>query len=477
MKAVIVGAGPNGLTAAAVLARAGLAVSVLERLPTVGGAASSVTAFGDRAVIDQGAAAHPFGVISPAFDDLNLERHGLEWVHPEYPVAHPLPGGRAAFLQQDADLTAMGLGVDRAAWLRLHQPATDNPRATASSILSPLVRLPEHPLLLARLGLRGAWPASALARTVFRSGAAQALFAGSATHATLPLGHPLTSAFGIAFGGVGHSTGWPFARGGTQEISNALRRAAEDAGAKIQTEHHVADVRELSSADIVLLDLTPRQIVQIAGERLHPLYGRRLRTWHYGPAVAKLDLLLDGPIPWQDTRVERAGTVHVGGTIAEIAAAERAVAHGRMPERPFVLVTQPSSADPTRAADGSHVIWAYAHVPHAWQGDTAAVIESRIEQFAPGFRDRMIARRVNSPSDLEQWNPNLVGGAIGGGSLTGTQQLARPRLFNPYRVPLRSSAEKEQPLYVCSSSTPPGGGVHGMNGWHAAAAVLLDLGR
>lgn len=468
--AVIVGAGPNGLTAAAVLARAGLDVTVLERLDHVGGASASAAAFGDQAIIDLGAAGHPFGITSPAFRALGLEQHGLEWVHADFPMAHPLPGGRAAVLHRDAEQTARELGVDARAWLRLHQPATDDPNGTAEAILAPLVRIPPDPLLLARVGLRGAWPATLLARTIFRSGAAQALFAGSVTHATLPLGNPLTSAFGVAFGGVGHSAGWPFAKGGSQSIADALRRVAEAAGARIETGVDVTDLRDLPQADLILLDVTPHQLARMASDRIEGPYAKRMRTWKYGPAVSKLDLLLDGPVPWQDERVARAGTVHLGGTLGEIAAAEHAVAVGRMPDEPFVLVTQPTAADPERAPAGRHILWAYAHVPHAWPGDASAAIERQIERFAPGFRDRILERRTMTPAALELWNPNLVGGSIGGGTLAGTQQLLRPVLAHPYRVPMPGR------VFLCSSSTPPGGGVHGMSGWHAAHAALREIG-
>ncbi|MCH1881423.1 NAD(P)/FAD-dependent oxidoreductase [Agrococcus sp. ARC_14] len=467
--AVIVGAGPNGLTAAAVLARAGLEVTVVERLDGIGGAAASATAFDDQATIDLGAAGHPFGATSPAFRALKLEQHGLEWVHAASPMAHPLPGGRAAILHRDAEQTARELGVDRDAWLRLHAPATEHPYATAASILSPLIRVPDDPLLLARIGLRGALPANLLARTIFRSGAAQALFAGSATHATLPLGAPLTSAFGVAFGGVGHATGWPFAKGGSQAIPDALARVAQAAGARIETGVEITDLRQLDGADLVLLDVTPRQLLGLAGDRLPRRYARRMADWHYGPAVSKLDLLLDGPIPWEDERVAGAGTVHVGGTLREIVEAESAVARRQMPERPFVLLTQPTAADPGRAPSGKHVVWAYAHVPNAWPGDASDAIEAQIARFAPGFRERILDRRSTPPAALERWNPNLVGGSIGGGSLAGTQQLMRPRPFKPYRVPIDGQ------FYLCSSSAPPGGGVHGMSGWHAAHAALKEL--
>ncbi len=468
--AVVVGAGPNGLTAAAVLSRAGLEVTVLERLATIGGAVASAPAFGDQALIDLGAAAHPFGVTSPAFRALGLEQHGLEWLHADYPMAHPLPGGRAAILYRDAERTARELGVDREAWLRMHAPATEHPHDTAAAILGPLLRWPDDPLLLARFGLRGAWPSTLLARSVFRSGAAQALFAGSVTHATLPLKHPLTSAFGVAFGGVGHSAGWPFARGGSQSIADALVRVADAAGARIETGVDVTDLRDLPGADVVLLDVTPHQLLRLAGDSLEGPYAKRMRRWKYGPAVSKLDLLLDGPIPWEDERVARAGTVHLGGTMREIAAAEHDVAVGRMPDEPFVLLTQPTVAEPERAPAGRHIVWAYAHVPYGWPGDASAAIEAQIERFAPGFRDRILERLPSPPAALELWNPNLVGGTIGGGTLAGSQQLVRPWPIDPYRVPLPGR------VFLCSSSTPPGGGAHGMSGWHAAKAALKAIG-
>ncbi|GAA3593128.1 phytoene desaturase family protein [Agrococcus terreus] len=465
--AIVVGAGPNGLTAAAVLARAGLDVTVHERLPYPGGAASSGPLLGDGTIVDLGSASHPFGAGSPAFRSLGVDQH-VEWLHAADPLAHPLPDGSAAFLHRDAEATARQLGVDRRAWLRLHAPATESPYDTVEAVMGPLVRIPEHPLLLARLGLRGAWPALPLARTVFRSGAAQALFGGQATHATLPLTHLMTSAFGIAFGGVGHTIGWPFAKGGSQAVADALVRVVEAHGGRVELGSEITDLADLPPADLVLLDTTPTQTLALAGGRLDRAYARRIRGWDYGPAVSKVDYLLDGPVPWLDARVEGAGTVHVVGRIEEIQEAEAAVAAGRLPERPFVLVCQPSAADPSRAPDGQHILWTYAHVPFGWPGDARSAIEAQIERFAPGFRDRIVRAVSTPPAALEAWNPNLVGGAIGGGSLAGLQQLARPLLAHPYRAGTG--------LYVCSSSTPPGGGVHGMSGWHAAHAALRDLG-
>lgn len=470
--AVVVGAGPNGLTAAAVLARAGVSVTILERAERIGGATASAPVFGEGTIVDLGAAAHPFGVASHAFRELELERHGLEWAHPAVPVGHPFQDAPAALIYRDAERTAAQLGVDAAAWRRLHDPVTRRPLDTAEAIFAPLVGVPPHPLLLGQIGVRGALPASVLARLAFRSGAARALLAGCATHATLPLGRPLTAAFGLAFAGVGHATGWPFARGGSGAITAALARVAEQHGARIELRREVRELDELPEADLVLLDLAPRHLLRLAQGRLNAGYARRLKGWRYGPAVSKADFLLDGPVPWADERLAGAGTVHLGGRLEEIEAAERAVAAGRMPERPFILITQPSSADPSRAPAGRHILWSYAHVPHGWPGDAGEAIEREIERVAPGFRDRILERRTMPPAALEAWNPNLVGGAIGGGSIGGTQQLARPRMLSPYRVPVRG----RRGVFLCSSSAAPGGGAHGMAGWHAARAALRSLG-
>jgi phytoene dehydrogenase-like protein len=469
--AVVVGAGPNGLAAAARLAVAGMKVTVYEQDGVVGGAARSGDVLGEGTVTDLGAAAHPFGVGSPAFRELGLEQRGLEWIHPRYPMAHPLPDGTSAILHRDAAETARSLGVDARAWLRVHQPVTKRPLDALENLLGPLVRMPPHPATMASFGMRAAWPASVLARSVFRTEAARALFAGSAAHSTLPLGHPMTAAFGVIFGGLGHTTGWPVAKGGTQRITDALLAVVLENGGTVHTNSPVTDLRQLPTSDAVLLDLTPRQLLKLEGADLTDRYRAHLRRWKYGTGVFKVDYLLDGPAPWADPRTAGAGTVHVGGTLGELMEAERQSNRGQPPERPFVLVSQQSGADPTRAPEGRQVLWSYAHVPNGSTQPMGARIDAQLERFAPGFRDRIIGRVETSPSQLESWNPNLVGGDVGGGSLAGVQQVFRPvPTLKPYNTGTPG-------LYVCSSSTPPGGGVHGMGGWNAAKAVMKDLAR
>ncbi|PPG39260.1 NAD(P)/FAD-dependent oxidoreductase [Pseudoclavibacter sp. RFBA6] len=470
-RAIVVGAGPNGLTAAALLAKRGVDVTIYERDASVGGAARSAELFGEGYLSDLGAAAHPFGIASPIFRELDLEGNGLTWVQPDIPMAHPLPGGRAAMLHRDIEQTVHELGVDGPAWRLLHEHFSHRPFGTVENAMGPLLRIPPHPVDMARLGLLGALPAATLAGLLFKSGAAKALFAGSSAHPTLPLTRPLTAAFGIAFGALAHSTGWPVARGGSASITDALARVLLAHGGRIETSAEVTDLRDLPEADAVLLDLTPKQILSVAPGQLEGRYAAHLANWKYGVGVHKIDYLLDGAVPWADPRVASAGTVHVGGRMEEIVAAERAVNRGRMPDRPFVMVTQQSNADPSRTRDGKQVLWAYAHVPNGGAQGARAALEAQIERFAPGFADVILERREWSPTALEAWNPNLVGGDIGGGTLAGTQQLFRPApSLHPYRAGRRG-------LYVCSSSTPPGGGVHGMPGMHAARAVLRDWSR
>lgn len=469
--AIVVGAGPNGLTAAAYLASRGVSVAVYEQASQVGGSARSDSIFGAGTITDLGAAAHPFAVGSPAFRELDLESHGLEWLFHRYPLAHPLEGRDSALLYQDLGLTASQFGVDARAWRRLHGTISSHPFQALSNVTGPLLRIPPHPLSMARFGARALWPAATTARLMFRTEPAKALFIGSAAHSMLPLDHPFTSGFGSLFGGLGQSLGWPVARGGTGEIIKALVRRLTVLGVKIHTNSSVSDLRELPTADVVLLDLTPRQILRLRGTNISRRYAYFLRRWKYGPGVFKVDYLLDGPIPWHDQRTAHAGTVHVGGSFAEVVESERKLGRGKLSPKPFVMLAQPSSVDPLRAPEGQHMIWAYAHVPVGCMAPAGKLIDAQIERFAPGFMDRIVARRDMSPQALENWNPNLVGGDIGGGSVRGMQQVFRPApTLRPYNTGVRG-------LYVCSSSTPPGGGVHGMAGWHAAAAALRDLGR
>lgn len=474
--AVVVGAGPNGLSAACMLARAGVRVTVLEAQGTVGGAARSAALLGTGTVVDLGAACHPFGAVSPAFRALELESHGLEWVRPDIAAAHPLDGESPGLLHPGLEPTAEGLGADGPAWRALHRGPYANHAEIVRDSLGPLLRMPRHPLAMLDLGLRAPWPVTWTTR-LFGSEQARGLFAGSAAHAALPMSAPLTSAFAVMFNVLGFVNGWPVARGGTQSIVDALVADLSAHGGRIETGRCVQDVRELGAPQITMLDLTPRQILRLRGLELPRRYRRALRTWSYGTAVHKVDLLLDGPVPWTDPRIGTAGTVHLGGTVAQIDRAEKLAARGRLPERPFVMVTQPSAVDPTRAPEGRHILWAYAHVPHGYRGPDGnprlagdRVIE-QIERSAPGVRDRILQRIDHSPADLEAMDANLVGGHIGGGSLGGLQQILRPAaVLNPYRT-------GAQGVYLCSSSTPPGGGVHGMGGYHAANTALQDLTR
>lgn len=478
-RAVVVGSGPNGLTAAALLAREGWEVDVYEGSEHPGGAAASAALLGEGTVVDLGAAGHPFGVASPVFRDLRLEQHGLEWVRSAYPMAHPAQGAPAALLHQNLAATAEGLGRDARAWRGLHAPIVEDIDAHLENILGPMLRWPKHPVAMARFGLRCAPPAAAVARALFRDDDARALFLGSAAHAIAPLGQPLTSAFGTLFGALGMTRGWPVARGGTGSIVAALLSVLEAHGGRVRTGHWITDLRELPPADAVLLNLTPSQVLRLRGpdtEAIPPRVRKQLGRWRHGAAAHKVDFLLDGPVPWSDPRVAEATTVHVAGTSQELVRAESEVFRGKLPERPFVLVCQQQAADPSRAhgpAAGRVVLWTYAHVPAGYveqrPGEVAERIESQIERFAPGFRDRILERRSTDPAALERWNPNLIGGDVAGGAMTGLQSVLRPRpSLDPYRL-------APQGLYLASSSAPPGAGVHGMAGAWAARAAMEDL--
>lgn len=468
----IVGAGPNGLTAAAYLARAGWEVTVHERHSRPGGAAASSTeVLGEGTIVDLGAAGHPFGAASPAFRDLELDRHGLEWVHSTYPMAHPMEGQEAALLRRSLDATAEGLAGDAKAWRRVHGDLVRNIDDHLENILSPMLRVPAHPVRLLRFGPLAMLPAMALARTFFHDDATRALFTGSAVHAITPPARPFTGAFGLLFGSLGMSRGWPVAKGGTQGVVDALLSVIREHGGHVHTGVEVTDLRELPAADATLLNLTPAQILRLKGTDMPPRVRRRLAGWSYGAGVHKVDYLLDGPVPWSDGRVQEATTVHVVGGAEEIQHAEAEVVRGRMPDRPFVMVCQQQAADPSRStAEGRHVVWTYAHVPHGYReprpGMVAELIERQIERFAPGFRDRVLRRVESSPRALEAWNPNLIGGDVAGGGMNGLQALLRPGLtLHPYQL-------NDRGLYLASGATPPGAGVHGMPGAWAARAAM-----
>jgi len=471
LDAVVVGAGPNGLSAAITLARAGCSVVVLEAEDTAGGGCRSEELTLPGFVHDVCAAIHPLGAASPALAGLPLADHGLEWAHPEAPVAHPLPDGRAALLERSLATTADGLGPDARAWRRLVGPLVRQWDDLTSSILGPMLRPPRHPVVMAGFGVRALWPAKALAGRLFAGDEARALFTGLAAHAILDLGKPLTSSFGLTFAASGHAVGWPAAWGGSQQVTEALVSYLRSVGGEVETGRRVTSLADLPPARAVLFDLTPRQVAAVAGDRLDPRARRRFSRFRYGPGSFKIDYALDGPVPWKNEACGRAGSVHVGGTLEEVAAAEHDVARGRHPERPFVLTSQPSRFDPTRAPAGKHTFWAYCHVPHGSTVDMTQAIEDQLERFAPGFRDLVLARHTMFPADLERHNANNVGGDVAGGSHGGLQLVARPRLAtDPYRLPIEG-----MDAYLCSASTPPGAGVHGMCGWWAARSALKRM--
>lgn len=463
--AVVVGGGPNGLAAAVTLAEAGRSVVVVEAAHAVGGGARSAELTLPGFVHDVCSAVHPLAAVSPFFAATPLARHGLDLVHPELPLVHPLDGGRAGVLHRSVEVTADGLGADAQAWRRLVGWPAAHWGQLAPQVLGPVLRPPRHPLALARFGLRALPPATWAIRR-FSTEQAAALFVGAAAHAFLPLSRPLTSSFGVMLLASGHVAGWPFARGGSQRIVDAMAARLVELGGEIRTGRPVRTPGDLPAARAVLADLTPRQVVAIWGDSMPGRYRRRLERYRYGPAAFKIDYALSEPVPWTNEAARRAGTVHVGGTVAEVAAAEADAFAGRHHDRPFVLVAQPTLVDPSRAPHGRHTLWVYAHVPHASTVDATEAIEAQIERFAPGFRDVVLARHVASPAWFESYNENNVGGDIAGGSHEALQLLFRPTLgLRSYRTPVDG-------LYLCSASTPPGGGVHGMGGRNAALAVL-----
>jgi phytoene dehydrogenase-like protein len=467
--AIVVGSGPNGLAAAITLAQAGHSVLVLEAHETVGGGTRSAELTLPGFVHDVCSAIHPLGAGSPFFSRLPLAEHGLEWIQPAAPLAHPFDDGTAITLERSIEATANTLEPDAAAYQKLITPIVrDWPRLTAD-VLGPLKIPPRYPLVLARFGLRAIRSTMGLMKTLFRGERAPALFGGITAHAMLPLEQPPTASFGLLLAAAGHVVGWPVASGGSQKIADALAGYLQSLGGEITTGVRVDTIDELPPARAILCDVTPRQLLDIAGQRLPARYRRQLEHFRYGPGVFKIDWALDDPIPWKAEVCKRAGTVHVGGTLGEIADSERTVWRGKIAERPFVLLAQQSLFDPARAPEGKHTAWAYCHVPHGSTVSMTERIEAQIERFAPGFRDRVLARSTRSALELEQYNPNYVGGDINGGVQDLRQLFTRPTFrLVPYSTPVEG-------LYLCSSSTPPGGAVHGMCGYHAARAVLRDV--
>lgn len=463
--AEVVGSGPNGLSAAIVLAQAGWRVRLREAMPTLGGGMRTAELTLPGFQHDVCSAVHPLAVSSPFFRSLPLADHGLGWVHPDACLAHPLDDGRVAMLERSVEATGQTLGADAAAWQRLIGPWVDRWGHLAADVLGPLTR-PDHPILLARFGLVAIRSAYGLARARFRDEPARALFAGNAAHSMVPITESPTAAFGLTLAIAGHAVGWPVARGGSQKIADALASYLRSLGGEIITDAPVEDIDEIGPTRAILLDLTPRQVLQVAGHRLPARYRHALEKYRYGAGAFKVDWALDGPIPWASPECLRAGTVHLGGTLDEIQAAEDAPLRGRVPERPFVLLGQPTLVDPSRAPAGKHIAWAYCHVPFGSNVDMTNAIEAQVERFAPGFRDRILARCTFNPMDLERHNPNLVGGDISAGVMDLRQLFFRPVARRiPYETPLKG-------LYLCSASTPPGGAVHGMCGYYAARAVL-----
>ena len=467
--AVIVGSGPNGLAAAITLARAGCSVLVCEANATIGGGARSAELTLPGFLHDVCSAVHPLAAASPFFSTLPLERSGLTWIQPEIPLVHPLDDGSAACLHQDIDRTAEQLAGDSRAYRRLMKTLVSHWGNLANEFLQPMLHLPRHPVILAHFGILGLCPTTFLAKFMFKNEPARALFAGIAAHSFLPLEAPISSAFGLVLGLAGHVVGWPIPRGGSRQITNALAAYLRELGGKIEIEHKVDDLKDLPKSRAVILDISVWEFLRIAGHQMPSRYRRRLESFRHAPGIFKIDYALSEPVPWKAEACRRAGTVHLGGTMNEIAAAEGDVSGGKIPERPFVLVAQQSLFDETRAPAGQHTLWVYCHVPFNCNVDMSDRIEAQIERFAPGFRDCVIARHKMGAADLEKSNSNLAGGDINGGAANLMQLIARPTLSpTPYRTPIRG-------VYLCSSSTPPGGGVHGMCGYHAARAALREV--
>lgn len=463
--AVVVGSGPNGLAAAIALAQAGRSVVVREAAATIGGGTRTEELTLPGYHHDVCSIVHPLALSSPFFRTLPLQEHGLEWVHSPACLAHPFDDGSVAMLERSVEATGTTLGPDARSWRKLIGRWVDPWLVLAEDILGPL-EFPDHPFLLARFGLSGVRPAYGLAKSAFEGERARALFAGNAAHSMVPLTRSPTAAFGLTLAAAGHAVGWPIARGGSRSIASALASYLRSLGGEIVTDAPVETIDQLDGAGAILLDLTPRQVLRVAGHRLPARYRRALERYRYGAGSFKMDWALSGPIPWRNPECARAATVHLGGTLDEIAASEHAPLAGEVPERPFVLLVQPTLFDPSRAPEGGHVAWAYCHVPFGCDVDMTDAIEDQIERFAPGFRDLVLARSTMAPSELERHNPNLVGGDISAGAMTLRQVFFRPAIRRvPYSTPVDG-------LYLCSASTPPGGAVHGMCGYYAARAAL-----
>jgi phytoene dehydrogenase-like protein len=465
--AIIVGSGPNGLSAAITLQKAGLSVLIVEAKPTIGGGMRTAELTLPGFKHDICSAIHPMAMGSPFFADLPLHQHGLEFVHAPLPAAHPFDNGKAAILSRSIEETALSLGKDKQAYLDLIQPLVASWPKIVDDTLGPL-GIPKHPLLLAQFGLKAMQPASWIAKR-FETEEAKGLWAGMTAHSIQPLTNFSSAAIGMVLSAVGHLYGWPIPKGGSQSIADALGSYFLSLGGKIETNFTVKSLEQLPSSDAVLFDVTPKQLLEIAGDKFSPLYKWQLERYRYGMGVFKVDWALDGPIPFTAEECNKAATVHLGNTFNEIAAGEQLSSSGGHPEKPFVLLAQQSLFDATRAPEGKHTAWAYCHVPNGSTKDMTAAIENQVERFAPGFKDQILAKNTMNSSQIEAYNPNYIGGDINGGILDIGQLFTRPALrVSPYRTSAKG-------IYICSSSTPPGGGVHGMCGYHAAKTALNDV--
>ncbi len=469
-RAIVVGAGPNGLAGAVELARAGLDVTVLEASETIGGGTRTSELTVPGVLHDHCSAFHPMAVGSPALRSFGLEEHGLEWCRPDIDLAHPLSGDSAGVMLRSIDATAQALGRDGEHWRRVFGAPARSFEALSADIMRPLLHLPRRPLRLARFGIGALAPATVIAGR-FGSDEARALWGGIAAHALSPLTRPLSSSVGMALVCAGHTYGWAVARGGSRAITDAMAAVLAASGGKIETGRRVTSLVEVDEADVVLLDLAPAGVVEIAGGRLPSRVERAYRRYRHGPGAFKVDLAVEGGVPWANEACRRAGTVHAGGSLEEIVRAEADVNAGRMPKRPFVLVGQQYLADPSRSAGDVHPVWAYGHVPNGYRGDAAEAIVDQIERFAPGLRKRIVGLATRSTADIAAYNPNYVGGDIITGANTPFQLAVRPRLaLDPYATGIPG-------VYICSAATPPGAGVHGMGGYNAARSALRRLSR
>jgi phytoene dehydrogenase-like protein len=470
-RALVIGAGPNGLSAAIVLARAGLQAEVYEAEAEAGGAARTLPLTLPGFLHDFGSAVYPMAAGSPFFSKLPLEDCGLEWIHGDAPLAHPLDDGSAVMLERDLGDAVRALGADGRSWGGLVRPLVDHWADFAEDSLGPPLRIPRHPFLMARFGLIGFQPARRVARNHFQTARARALFAGLAAHSFLNFDQPLSSAIGLVLGAAAHAVGWPIPRGGARAIPEALVAYLGTLGGRVETSRRIdaTELRGLGGDEtLTLCDLSPRGLIKLAGERVGSGFRRAMERFEPGPGSFKIDYALSEAVPWRAQECRRAITVHLGGTYEEIAASEDAMSRGLHAEKPFVLIAQPTLFDPSRAPEGKHVLWAYCHVPNGSTVDMTSRIEAQIERFAPGFRECVLARRISTPATLEGMDANLIGGDITGGAMTLKQFFFRPSW--------RSYGTGVANLYLCSSSTPPGGGVHGMCGFHAARLALKRLG-